>query len=154
MNNQVRESKTDRELSITRTIAAPRAKVYEAWTQHVPEWWGPHGTNVPTWEMDLRSGGKFHVVMEFEGTKYDHRGTFLEVSPDRIVLTDAFGANWDPNPEKFMVGLYEFEEVAEGTRLTAKALHWDEEARQKHEEMGFFNGWGQMLERLEAAAQA
>jgi uncharacterized protein YndB with AHSA1/START domain len=36
------------------------------------------------------------------------------------------------------------------TRYTARALHWSEEDRQTHEAMGFHEGWGESLDRLEA----
>ncbi|MBS1700562.1 MAG: SRPBCC domain-containing protein [Armatimonadetes bacterium] len=148
----MKQTKTDRELTLTTTIAAPRAKVYEAWTEHLPEWWGPHGTTVPEYEMELRPGGRLRTVMIIEGNRYDTDGVFLEVSQDWIIFTDAFKPGWIPNPEKFFVGVFEFNDVPEGTEVVARALHWDEAARQKHEEMGFFGGWGQMLERLEAVA--
>jgi uncharacterized protein YndB with AHSA1/START domain len=32
--------------------------------------------------------------------------------------------------------------------------HGDEEAKQRHEEMGFHEGWGQVLEQLIAYAKA
>lgn len=31
-----------------------------------------------------------------------------------------------------------------------RAFHWGEEERQAHEAMGFHDGWGQSLDRLEA----
>jgi uncharacterized protein YndB with AHSA1/START domain len=40
--------------------------------------------------------------------------------------------------------------VGDKTRYTARALHWNEEDRQAHEAMGFHDGWGQSLDRLEA----
>ena len=36
------------------------------------------------------------------------------------------------------------------TRYTARAPHWSEEDRQAHEAMGFHEGWGESLDRLEA----
>ena len=40
-----------------------------------------------------------------------------------------------------------------GTRYTATALHRDEAARKKHEEMGFHKGWGTALDQLVAHAK-
>jgi uncharacterized protein YndB with AHSA1/START domain len=34
-----------------------------------------------------------------------------------------------------------------------RALHWTEEARKQHEEMGFHEGWGQTTGQLEALAR-
>jgi uncharacterized protein YndB with AHSA1/START domain len=35
------------------------------------------------------------------------------------------------------------------TLYTARAMHWSEDDRQAHEAMGFHDGWGQSLDRLE-----
>ena len=37
-----------------------------------------------------------------------------------------------------------------GTLYTAIAMHRDEAGRKKHEEMGFHEGWGQVLDQLVA----
>jgi len=42
---------------------------------------------------------------------------------------------------------------APGTRYTARCLHKDGEDRKKHEEMGFFDGWGIMIQQMEEVAQ-
>ncbi|WP_199194795.1 SRPBCC domain-containing protein [Phyllobacterium phragmitis] len=39
------------------------------------------------------------------------------------------------------------------TRYIVCALHWTEEARKKHEEMGFHEGWGRTAVQLEALAR-
>ncbi|MCB9882817.1 MAG: SRPBCC domain-containing protein [Planctomycetes bacterium] len=43
---------------------------------------------------------------------------------------------------------------AEGTRYKAIALHVDSAGKQKHEDMGFFQGWGTALEQLVAHAKS
>ncbi|MGZ5152518.1 MAG: SRPBCC domain-containing protein [Burkholderiales bacterium] len=40
-----------------------------------------------------------------------------------------------------------------GTKYTALAIHKDEEGRKKHEEMGFYDGWGTALDQLVAVAK-
>src|SRR5579885_2691472 len=47
---------SERELVISRVIAASPERVYQAWTRRLPEWWGPHGMITPVCEMDLRAG--------------------------------------------------------------------------------------------------
>ena len=37
-----------------------------------------------------------------------------------------------------------------GTHYTATAIHRDEAGRKRHEEMGFFEGWGKCLDQLVA----
>ena len=41
-----------------------------------------------------------------------------------------------------------------GTTYTATARHRSVEARQEHEGMGFFDGWGTVATQLEAYAQS
>jgi uncharacterized protein YndB with AHSA1/START domain len=146
---------TDRELVISRIIDASRAQVFAAWSEHLPEWWGPHGMTTPVCEMDLRPGGTFRTVMRApDGTEYPTRGIFLEVVLDeRIVFTDAFDAGWEPHPDVFFTCIATFETAAgHRTRFTARALHWTVANREKHEKMGFHHGWGESLDRLAACA--
>lgn len=148
-------AKTDRELSLTRFIDAPPARVFAMWTGRFKDWWGPHGMTTPYCEMDLRPGGVFKTVMRApDGTEYPTRGVFLEVVPgERIVFTDAFDPDWQPHPDIFFTAVTTFE-VQSGarTKLTARALHWTIESRARHEEMGFEQGWGESLDRLVALA--
>lgn len=142
---------TSLELSLSRVIDAPREEVFEAWTTQFTRWWGPHGMTTPVCEMDLRPGGVFRTVMRApDGTEYPTKGIFLEVTaPSRIVFTDAFGPGWEPSPDIFFTAITTFEPLPGGkTCYTARALHWTEESRASHEAMGFYQGWGESLERL------
>lgn len=142
---------SDRELVISRVIDAPRAQVFVAWSGHLPEWWGPHGMTTPVCEMDLRPGGVFRTVMRApDGTEYPTRGVFLEVEPnERIVFTDAFDPGWAPHVDAFFTCIATFEALPDqGTRFTARARHWTVANREKHEKMGFQQGWGESLDRL------
>jgi uncharacterized protein YndB with AHSA1/START domain len=141
----------DRELVISRIIAAPRERVFTAWTQQFAQWWGPHGMTTPFCEMDLRPGGVFRTVMRApDGTEYPTRGVFLEViAPERIVFTDAFAPGWQPEPDLFFTAVTTLDDAGRGrTKYTARALHWTVESRAKHEAMGFHQGWGESLDRL------
>jgi uncharacterized protein YndB with AHSA1/START domain len=144
---------TERELVLTRIIAAPRARVFSAWTEQLPQWWGPHGMTTPVCELDLRPGGRFRTVMRApDGTEYATRGVFLEVvAPERIVFTDAYEPGWVPAAHVFFTAVTTFEELpGHRTRYTARALHWTVADRAKHERMGFHQGWGESLDRLAA----
>lgn len=141
------------ELTLTRVIDAPREALFAAWTQRLPEWWGPYGMTTPVCEMDLRPGGTFRTVMRApDGTEYPTLGIFLEVAKnERIVFTDAFAPGWVPSPRIFFVAVTTFDALPGGrTRYTARALHWTPENREKHEQMGFYQGWGESLDRLVA----
>jgi uncharacterized protein YndB with AHSA1/START domain len=142
---------SDRELVLSRIIDATPARLFKAWTSELPQWWGPHGMTTPFCEMELRAGGSFRTVMRApDGTEYPTRGVFLEVVENvRIVFTDAYDAGWVPNPDAFFTAITTFEALPGGkTRYTARALHWTAENREKHEKMGFHQGWGESLDRL------
>jgi uncharacterized protein YndB with AHSA1/START domain len=144
---------SDRELVLTRIIAAPRERLFNAWTTQFQQWWGPHGMTTPVAEMDLRPGGIFRTVMRApDGTEYPTKGVFLEVvAPERIVFTDAFGPEWVPDADLFFTAITTFEEAGVGrTRYTARALHWTIADCEKHKKMGFHEGWGESLDRLAA----
>ena len=105
----------------------------------------------PVCEMDLRPGGVFRTVMRApDGTEYPTRGIFAEVVPgERIVFTDAFDAGWIPHPAAFFTAIVTFEALPGGrSRYTARALHWTVENCERHEKMGFHQGWGESLDRL------
>jgi uncharacterized protein YndB with AHSA1/START domain len=136
-------------------IDAPRELIFKVWTTQFTLWWGPHGMTTPVCEMDLRPGGLFRTVMRAaDGTEYPTRGIFLEVSPpSRIVFTDAFTPGWEPSPDIFFTAITTFEPLpGSKTRYTARALHWTVENREKHEAMGFYQGWGECVDRLAAVA--
>jgi uncharacterized protein YndB with AHSA1/START domain len=145
------QTASDRELVLNRVIDASPERVYEAWTSRFQQWWGPHGMTTPFCEMELRAGGSFRTIMRApDGTEYPTRGVFLEVVPnERIVFTDAFDPGWEPNPEAFFTAITTFAPLPGGrTRYTARALHWTAENREKHEKMGFHQGWGESVDRL------
>ena len=143
-----------RELILSRVIDAPRERVFNAWTDpnQLARWWGPHGMMIPHCEIDLRPGGVFRTLMRApDGTEYPTRGVFLEiVRPARIVFTDAFEPGFQPTAESFMTGIVTFEPFGEKTKLTARALHKSPADREKHQQMGFHQGWNESLDRLAA----
>lgn len=81
----------EREVKIVRTFNAPRALVWQAWTDpaQVAKWWGPRGFTAPVCEWDARPGGRLHVVMRASDEiakmigRADHpmTGEFTEVVP-------------------------------------------------------------------------
>jgi uncharacterized protein YndB with AHSA1/START domain len=57
-------------LTFERVINAPRALVWQAWTdpKHAAQWWGPAGCSTSAFESDLRPGGRLHIELAFAGT--------------------------------------------------------------------------------------
>ncbi|MCP8688304.1 SRPBCC domain-containing protein [Marinobacterium sedimentorum] len=82
------------------------------------------------------------------------RGVFLEVTPGRrFVFTDAFDSHWNPQ-HAFMVGTFQIEAEGEGTRYRASARHWSQEDLEKHEAMGFTEGWTAVAAQLAALTES
>lgn len=144
-----------RELSVTRLIDAPLDTVWRIATTRMQEWWCPRPWRVEIVEQDWRAGGRSAMVMHGpNGERMPQEGVFLEVTPGvRFVFTDAFGAGWHPQGP-FMVGTMEFAREGNGTRYTASARHWTDEALERHRTMGFEAGWAAVAEQLAALAEA
>jgi uncharacterized protein YndB with AHSA1/START domain len=148
-----------RELSVSTFIAAPPDKVWQVMTDRMAEWWCPKPWTVTLDAIDLRPGGRCAMTMHGpEGETMPGDGMFLEVVPGRrfvttdAVVRDASGRLAPAGP--FMIGGWEIEPEAGGTRFTGWARHWTDEAVKRHEEMGFTPGWGAVAEQLKALCEA
>jgi uncharacterized protein YndB with AHSA1/START domain len=147
------------ELVLTRVFDAPREQVYRCWTDPnlMKQWFAPHPVTITKIEQDLRPGGAANITMRMpDGQEFPNPGIYLEIVPNqRIVFTDAFTVGYIPAGEPFMVAEVTFEDAGPGkTRYTAKARHWTAEAKAKHEQMGFHQGWGQCADQLEKLAKS
>jgi uncharacterized protein YndB with AHSA1/START domain len=85
---------SDREVAWTRSFAAPRERVFRAFTEpeHVQRWMlGPDGWTMPICEMDLRVGGGWRCVWRNgDGDEFELQGVFREIErPARIVYTES-----------------------------------------------------------------
>jgi uncharacterized protein YndB with AHSA1/START domain len=87
-----------KELTFERTYAAPIDDVWAAWTraEQLREWWGPDKTTVVACEVDLRVGGRIHLVMEagagmgkYAGTRWPMEGTLTRVDPPHTLAYEA-----------------------------------------------------------------
>lgn len=149
---------SERELVLTRLIAAPRPKLYRAWTEPalLRRWFAPSPWTIARAELDVRPGGSNLIVMRSpEGQESPNRGVYLDVVPnERIVLTDAYARAWEPSEKPFMTAIVTFADEAGQTRYTARALHWSAADRATHEQMGFHEGWGRCADQLAALAAA
>jgi uncharacterized protein YndB with AHSA1/START domain len=147
---------SDRELVLTRLIAAPAETLYRAWTEPrlLKEWFAPLPWTTSHVELDVRPGGASLVVMRApDGKEFPNRGVYLEVVPNRrLVFTDAFTAAWEPSQKPFMTVILTFEPADGKTRYTARVRHWTVADREAHEKMGFHQGWGQCTDQLAALA--
>lgn len=156
-----------RVLVLQRVFKAPRALVFDAFTQaeHLRRWWGPRGWEMPVCTVDLRPGGQWHYCMkcvdpaqgEFYGMESWGLGIYRKIeAPARLVYTDYFSdadANINPDLPPTLSTLT-FEEVGGGTRVTNRAAYASEGALKTVMDMGMVQGvtetWDRLAERLEA----
>lgn len=143
---------SDRELVLTRIIDAPPEKLFRAWTEPalMVQWFTPPPWTTVHAETDLRPGGSSLVVMRGpEGQEFPNRGVYLEVvKNEKLVVTDAYTAAWEPSDKPFMTLILSFEAVGDKTRYTARVRHWTVADREAHEQMGFHEGWGKATDQL------
>lgn len=137
------------ELTIQRTVAAPRSVVFQVWTQneHLKRWCCPTGFSIPFSEGEVRPGGTFRTCMRSPAGE-DHwlGGTYLEIVPEeRIVFTHAWQDEAGRSDHETTVTIT-LEDAGEGrTRLTLHQAYFTSEAsRAGHE-----SGWNETLDELE-----
>lgn len=166
--NELMTETTEREVIFTRSINAPRALVFKAWTHpaHLAQWWGPHGFTNPVCLTDLRPGGSYRIVMRSpDGVEYPLKGVYHEVvKPERLVMTvdvSEHSSEWQglvkPNREKGernpvgeMIQTVSFEDLDGKTKLTIRTRFASVADRDAMLKMRMTEGWAQNLERLDA----
>lgn len=149
------DPKTD--LSFTRTLSVPRSLVWECWTSpnHIPHFFVPRPHKVTSCDIDLRVGGRFNTTFDVDGNLMENRGVWLElIENEKFVFTDFFTEGWKPSPDPFMTAIVLLSDAPDGgTMYTAIARHRSSEIRQKHEAMGFYGGWGTVVDQLQEYAR-
>ena len=147
------EINPDLDLVLERVVDVRPELLWTAWTnpEHVKKWFAPRPWEAVHCEIDLRPGGIFSFAMRSpEGEEMPaDPGCYLEVVPNRrLVWTDALGPGYRPKANGFFTAVVLFEPEGDGTRYTAIAVHKDPEDRKTHEDMGFYEGWGTVLDQL------
>lgn len=145
------------DLTFTRSINAPRHLLWECWTtpKHIRNFFVPRPHWIDACEIDLRVGGRFNTIMNVEDNLIRNEGVYLEVvEGERLVFTDTYSEGWKPAADPFMTAIIEFADDGKGgTTYRATARHRSAAARQSHEDMGFYDGWGTVATQLEEYAQ-
>lgn len=143
------------DLTISRLIKAPPAAVWQAWSDphHFAQWWIPEPYECKVIKLDLRPGGGFETMMRESGASefQPHvEGCFLEIEPERkLTFTTSLVEDWRPGePWLALTAQISFTPEDSGTRYTALVLHKNEADARKHDEMGFYDGWGTALAQL------
>lgn len=152
----------DLDLILERIIDVPREAVWHAWTQpeQVKQWFTPSPWVTSECEIDLRPGGSFRTKMcSPEGQEISNSGCFLEVIPnEKLVWTNALEAGFRPTnqiPEMFLfTAIICLADHEAGTKYTATVIHKNDEDCQKHNSLGFHEGWGAALDQLVALVKS
>ena len=136
-------------LNISRTFAAPREKVYAAWTEpeHLKQWWGPEGVTAPVVEIDLRLGGRYRTCMRtLEGDRWVG-GVYTEVTPpERLVFTWKWEDDHAADSPDTLVTV-EFRDLGDMTEVSLTHERFGSaESRDLHR-----HGWSSSLDCLEQA---
>jgi uncharacterized protein YndB with AHSA1/START domain len=121
----------DREIVLSRVVAAPRELVFAAWTQkeHLTKWFGPKGYTTNTHECQVEVGGRWRFDMIGpDGKVWDNRVVFLEIHPhDRLVFDH--GSDKDDDEHRFRVTITFDEQTDKKTVVTLRQLHPTKEQR-------------------------
>lgn len=152
MNNTT-DSTSDREITLSRVLDAPRERVWRAMTdpKQIDRWWGPDGFRNVTQAWDFRPGGLWkHVMIGPDGSEYSNTTKFLEiVEPESIAYANAGGKKG----EKEVSHLMTFSLKALGPSKTEVTVHHVFGTRQERdfviERYGVVEGGKQTLARLD-----
>lgn len=155
---------TTNDFVISRTFAAPRARVFRAWTDpaHLAQWMSPAGFKTLSANLDLRPGGTYHYGLEMpDGQAMWGKWTFREISaPERLVFLQHFSdANggvtrhvFNPDWPLFTLATITFAEQGAQTLLTIRWSPYEANATElKTFCAGFASmdqGWGGTLDKL------
>jgi uncharacterized protein YndB with AHSA1/START domain len=147
-----------RDLQISRVIKAPRSAIWRAWSEPASfeQWWVPAPAKCKVQQMDLHPGGAFITrISEHGGDFVPHMNAcFLAVEHlQRIVFTNALVAGWRPAEQPFMTAIITLEDDPGGTRYASHVMHKTRSDRDRHEELGFFDGWGTVIGQLAARVE-
>jgi uncharacterized protein YndB with AHSA1/START domain len=148
------------DLAMDRVIKAPPATVWKAWTDPAAfsRWWLPAPLHCRVERLDVRPGGGLVTSMSEDGSVFvPHADAcFLVVEEGRrLVFTNAVDSAWRPAAPApvAMTAEITLVEHPDGTEYRALVRHGDPEARARHEELGFDDGWSTVAAQLAAVAE-
>lgn len=140
------------DLTLTRTFNAPRALVFEMWSnaEHKSQWWRPKAFTLVDAKEEFRTGGAWMSIMEApSGAHYKMEGVYQEiVENERIVFTHHWVEDGVSGPQTLIT--VTFADDPEGTRLTFTQALIDNESDRNNQQ----NGWNEFLDMLSSELAA
>lgn len=138
-------------LRLRRTFAAPRERVFRAWTvpEEMKKWKGPGAMSTPVAEVDLRPGGRYRIHMQPPDGTVTHRlvGLYRVVDPPKKLV---YTWRWENEPElaETLVTV-EFLDRGGNTELVlTHELFPNDDARKRHEA-----GWTACFDKLASVVE-
>jgi uncharacterized protein YndB with AHSA1/START domain len=117
------------EIVTTREFDAPLELVWDVLTkpEHVRNWFAPFKDRVTECSIDLRVGGRYHIVFVTpDGKECSFRGTYLEIEPPTRTVATWLFEGW---PDAEAVETVELHETDGVTKLTTMMAFRDEAGR-------------------------
>ena len=145
------------DLKFEKKLSIPLDALWKGWTDPkiLKQWFCPSPWKVTECRLDLKPGGEFFTVFEGpEGQRVENDGCVLEViEKKKLVWTGMMTKGFRPvaaMPGGFQfVATLTFSKDGEGSLYTAVVCHLDSDSKNKHETMGFKEGWGMAASQLE-----
>ncbi len=138
----------DRELRTERVFDAPRALVWQAFTDPalVAQWWG-RGNKLVIERLELERGGHWRFVEHAPEGVHGFEGRFREVSPpERLSMT----FEWDGMPGYVIIENLELQEAGENrTRVVTVSQFYSTEERDGMLASGMEEGLNQSYAALD-----
>ncbi len=149
--NELVEDASDREIVNTRIIKAPRALVWQAFTDpgHLIAWWGPDGFSNRFKEVAIKPGGvwRFDMIGP-DGVVYPNKIVFHTLTePSRIAFVHSGDDGAVDDPHKFDSEIL-LEEHGSDTKVTLRARLATREERDAAMKFGANAGAQQTLARM------
>jgi uncharacterized protein YndB with AHSA1/START domain len=164
-NSIIHQPDPNLDLFLERIIDVPPELVWRAWTtpEHVKKWFTPSPWTTVDCEINLRPGGVFRTVMRSpEGQTFPNVGCYLEiVDNERLIWTNAVAPGYRPNESPaacpgdsfYFTAVISIEPHEKGTKYSALVMHADVASCNRHEALGFHDGWGAALDQLITVAK-
>jgi uncharacterized protein YndB with AHSA1/START domain len=137
---------TARTLEIRRTLAAPRERVFNAWTraEELKKWFAPGPLTTAVAEVDLRVGGRYRITMRGpDGVEHTVGGVFQVIEPPSRLV---YSWKWEDKPSAGESTVtVEFTEHGRSTEVVLRheGLPSDKEVADHRQ------GWDGCFEKLE-----
>ena len=142
---QQSQPQSDVTLEIRRTFAAPRQRVFDAWTraEELQKWFAPGPLTAAVAESDLRVGGRYRITMRApDGAEHTVSGVYQVVEPPARLV---YSWRWEGKPSAGESTVTV--EFYERGRSTEVVLRHDGLPNQK-EIAEHRQGWNGCLEKL------